>query len=420
MAIFHMNFKIVKRSEGKSSVAKVAYHNRAKIEDTRTGQTYDYSRRTDLAMHTILAPASAPAELVADSGTLWNTIEHLEKRKDAQLCRSFDISLHNELSEQENIDLFLAFAQKSFVEKGMVADLAFHRGTNGDNFHVHGALSLRSIDKNGFGKKVREWNEHTLVEEWRQEWARMSNQALKSAGHISRIDNRSLKAQHLEALAFAEEATDPNHKAALVATAIELDREPMQRISAKSWHTTKSQDQRALDRLKRDQALLEAAEFYHEHRPAPVAPAVAPVVKAEIQNKIKSEPKKPAPAKPAKPVASRSKTRVKKSPKKDPFWNKFGNFLKTRLKSATYAVKKALNNSNKNNDLDDYDDPMESMANFLDQNPAIAKSAPKHSYTSRSDDFDRKPSKDLTNEPEIALNRSNEPDPGYTPRKLKR
>ncbi|HCI8886913.1 MobA/MobL family protein [Klebsiella michiganensis] len=401
-------------------MAKVAYHNRAKIEDTRTGQTYDYSRRTDLALHKILSPASAPAELVADSGTLWNTIEHLEKRKDAQLCRSFDISLHNELSEQENIDLFLAFAQKSFVEKGMVADLAFHRGTNGDNFHVHGALSLRSIDKNGFGKKVREWNEHTLVEEWRQEWARMSNQALKSAGHISRIDNRSLKAQHLEALAFAEAATDPNHKAALVATAIELDREPMKRISAKSWHTTKSQDQRALDRLKRDQSLLEAAEFYHEHRPAPVAPAVAPVVKAEIQNKIKSEPKKPAPAKPAKPVASRSKTRVKKSPKKDPFWNKFGNFLKTRLKSATYAVKKALNNSSKNNDLDDYDDPMESMANFLDQNPAIAKSAPKHSYTSRSDDFDRKPSKDLTNEPEIALNRSNEPDPGYTPRKLKR
>ena len=47
MAIFHLDFKIVKRSEGRSSVAKAAYHARTRITDERTGDTYDYSRRTD-------------------------------------------------------------------------------------------------------------------------------------------------------------------------------------------------------------------------------------------------------------------------------------------------------------------------------------------------------------------------------------
>ncbi|EAO6732423.1 molybdopterin-guanine dinucleotide biosynthesis protein MobA, partial [Salmonella enterica] len=47
MAIFHLDFKIVKRSEGRSSVAKAAYHARCRITDERTGDTYDYSHLFD-------------------------------------------------------------------------------------------------------------------------------------------------------------------------------------------------------------------------------------------------------------------------------------------------------------------------------------------------------------------------------------
>lgn len=400
-----MNFKIVKRSDGKSSVAKVAYHNRARLEDTRTGQVYDYSHRQDLAFHTILAPASAPAELVADSGTLWSHIENLEKRKDSQVCRSFDISLHNELTEQENIDLFLSFAKKSFIDKGMIADLAFHRGTNGDNFHVHGALSLREISASGFGKKNRDWNEHSLVEEWRKDWASMSNQALKAAGHKVRIDNRSLKAQQQEAIRKAEATTDPEVKARLVARAVRLDRAPMTRISAKSWHTNKSKELRKDETKTRDLQMVEARQFLKDFKT--IEPAQV-------------EPEKIAPVEPQKPNVTRSKTRVKKSPKKDLFWNKFKKKLKSRWKSATYIIKNAFNNSNKNNDLDDYDDPMESMAGFLDKNPDIARTPSESSYKPHSEDLDRKPSKDLTNEPEPAHNHSYQPDPEYKPRKLKR
>ncbi|ART17126.1 hypothetical protein EC95JB1_01055 [Escherichia coli] len=54
MAIFHLDFKIVKRSEGMTSVAKAAYHARTRITDDRIGETYDFSHRTDLHGHIIL------------------------------------------------------------------------------------------------------------------------------------------------------------------------------------------------------------------------------------------------------------------------------------------------------------------------------------------------------------------------------
>nr|MBS0057121.1 MobA/MobL family protein [Yersinia sp. Marseille-Q3913] len=67
MAIFHLEFKIVKRSEGMSSCRKAAYHARCKITDNRTGNTYDFSHRIDLFHHQILAPVSAPAHIIESS-----------------------------------------------------------------------------------------------------------------------------------------------------------------------------------------------------------------------------------------------------------------------------------------------------------------------------------------------------------------
>ena len=55
MAIFHLDFKIVKRSEGMTSVAKAAYHARTRITDDRIGETFDFSHRTDLHGHILLA-----------------------------------------------------------------------------------------------------------------------------------------------------------------------------------------------------------------------------------------------------------------------------------------------------------------------------------------------------------------------------
>ncbi|PHQ08608.1 hypothetical protein CKQ87_28230, partial [Klebsiella pneumoniae] len=87
MATFHISFKKLRRSEGKSSVYLSAYQNREKTKDNRTGATWDYSKKEGFFGSAILSPAGTPAELVKDSGTLWNAVEAGEKRKDAELCR---------------------------------------------------------------------------------------------------------------------------------------------------------------------------------------------------------------------------------------------------------------------------------------------------------------------------------------------
>ena len=72
MAIFHLDFKIVKRSEGMTSVAKAAYHARTRITDYRICETFDISHITDLHGHIILAPDYTPAHIIESSSALLN------------------------------------------------------------------------------------------------------------------------------------------------------------------------------------------------------------------------------------------------------------------------------------------------------------------------------------------------------------
>ncbi|WP_254892144.1 MobA/MobL family protein, partial [Salmonella enterica] len=120
MAIFHLDFKIVKRSEGRSSVAKAAYHARTRITDERTGDTYDYSRRTDLYGHVILAPVNAPQYIVKNSTALWNEVERVERQQNGQTARYFDVAIPTELNNDDKKKLVLEYCQKNFVDKGMM------------------------------------------------------------------------------------------------------------------------------------------------------------------------------------------------------------------------------------------------------------------------------------------------------------
>lgn len=149
MAIFHLDFKIVKRSEGRSSVAKAAYHARTRITDERTGDTYDYSRRTDLYGHFILAPVNAPEHIIKDSTALWNEVERVERQQNGQTSRYFDVAIPTELNNDDKKKLVLEYCQKNFVDKGMIADIAFH-DLDSDNPHAHVMLTLKTIGPEGF------------------------------------------------------------------------------------------------------------------------------------------------------------------------------------------------------------------------------------------------------------------------------
>lgn len=261
MAIFHLEFKIVKRSEGMSSCRKAAYHARCRITDDRTGNTYDFSHRTDLFHHQILAPVAAPAHIVESSTTLWNEVERVERQKDGQTARYFDVAIPCELSNEDKIKLVAEYCQKNFVDKGMIADIAFH-DLDGQNPHAHVMLTLKPITADGFGKKERSWNDKKNVILWREAWSALANRYLEASGVSERIDHRSLEAQHNEALEHAAITLDAEEKALWLAKATATSRPAMQRVHRAKWNSKQVQEKRAAEQAVRDEMKQEAQATY--------------------------------------------------------------------------------------------------------------------------------------------------------------
>ncbi|EPN8812863.1 MobQ family relaxase [Yersinia enterocolitica] len=262
MAIFHLDFKIVKRSEGMSSCSKAAYHNRSRITDDRTGNTYDFSHRTDLSHHQILAPVSAPSHIIESSTSLWNEVERVERQKDGQTARYFDVAIPCELNNEEKIKLVVEYCQKNFVDKGMIADIAFH-DLDGKNPHAHVMLTLKPITAAGFTKKERSWNDKKNVILWREAWSDLTNNYLEASGESERIDHRSIDAQHSEALENAAIILDVEEKALWLAKATLTSRPPMQRIHRAKWNSEEAQEQRAAEQAVRDEIKQEALTTYN-------------------------------------------------------------------------------------------------------------------------------------------------------------
>ncbi|MEG3128450.1 MobQ family relaxase [Pantoea cypripedii] len=262
MAIFHLEFKIVKRSEGMSSCRKAAYHARCRITDDRTGNTYDFSHRTDLFHHQILAPVSAPAHIIESSTTLWNEVEKVERQKDGQTARYFDVAIPCELSNEDKIKLVVEYCQKNFVDKGMIADIAFH-DLNGGNPHAHVMLTLKPITADGFGKKERSWNDKKNVILWRESWSTLTNRYLEAAGTEERIDHRSIDTQYNEALENAAITLDVEEKALWLAKATLTSRPPMQRVHRAKWNNKHVQENRAAEQAVRDEMKQEAQVTYN-------------------------------------------------------------------------------------------------------------------------------------------------------------
>ncbi|WP_437891784.1 MobA/MobL family protein [Phytobacter sp. V91] len=224
---------------------------------------YDYSYRSDLFHHCILGPEHTPLNVVENSAVLWNEIEKIEKRKDVQLSRYFDIAIPVELDNDAKIALVKNYCKRNFVSKGMIADISFH-DLDGHNPHAHVMLTLREITPQGFGNKNRSWNEHSLMDEWRASWARMSNRALERTGSANRMDHRSLSAQREEAIALAKAAQETGRQDIAneqLAKAVELNRPAMTRINRHSWHTKRAKALRAAEQAQAAQTKQAANDF---------------------------------------------------------------------------------------------------------------------------------------------------------------
>lgn len=196
MAIYHFSAQIISRKQGRSSVASASYRAGEKLHDERTDLTFDYTKKRGIEHKEILAPSNSP-EWISDRQKLWNEVEKVEKRSDAQLSREINIALPRELNLENQIKLTKEFVNDNFVNKGMVADISIH-STKSDNPHAHIMLTLRELDEDGFGKKNREWNKKDLLEQWRESWAEYANRALEKENINERIDHRTLEAQGIE------------------------------------------------------------------------------------------------------------------------------------------------------------------------------------------------------------------------------
>lgn len=237
MAIYHLSAKIVGRSSGRSSVAAAAYRSASRLHDDRTGQDHDYTRKGGVVHSEILAPSNAP-EWMSDRAALWNAVEQVEKRRDAQLAREIEVALPRELDRNTRTSMVRQFIQKEFVDAGMIADLSVHEERardGGEQPHAHIMLTTRELMGEGFGPKNRDWNATDRLEGWRERWAEHVNAELELKGHEVRIDHRTLEAQRDEASHHAAQARQAGdgHKADRHDRQAEiLDREPEPKLGA--------------------------------------------------------------------------------------------------------------------------------------------------------------------------------------------
>ena len=237
---------MISRSQGRSATAAIAYRVAERIEDRRTGLTFDYAARGGVDHTEILAPDHAP-DWVMDRSELWNRVEESETRKNSQVAREVRVALPAELTHEARVALVREFAQEQFVDRGMVADIALHApGRAGDerNHHAHILLTTReiaaegSVPGGGFTTKNRDWNKVEVLEGWREAWARDSNAALERAGIEDRVDHRTLVAQRDEALELARAARERGDEGAELAQtvrAVSLDRPPLPQLSPGAW-----------------------------------------------------------------------------------------------------------------------------------------------------------------------------------------
>lgn len=201
MAIYHFSVKTISRSAGRSAVACSAYRSGEKLIDERQGKEQDYTRKTGVEFTKIYAPENTHPELL-DRNHLWNTVEKVERRKDANLAREFEIAFPHELNAEQRQALLNELCEELVKRHSVIVDAAIHAphtqsGSDERNYHAHIMFTGRQIDleTGDFAqKRNRDFNKENssqTVNQWRATFANMTNEHLARAGYASKIDHRS-------------------------------------------------------------------------------------------------------------------------------------------------------------------------------------------------------------------------------------
>jgi Ti-type conjugative transfer relaxase TraA len=232
------------------------------LHDERLDKTHDFTSKNDVLEKEILLPDGAP-EWMKDREALWNAVEKKENRKDAQSAREINIALPKELNKKQNWELARDFVNQEFVSKGMVADLTFHAGGSKEESqpHIHIMLTMREVNEEGFGQKVRSWNDKELLKSWREHWGERCNVELARHGFDIQIDHRSLDAQGID--------LEPQSKIGAKSAQIKMARlVEHQELAERNGERLKANPEIALEAITRQQSTFthqDLARFVNRH-----------------------------------------------------------------------------------------------------------------------------------------------------------
>lgn len=200
MSIYHLSVKAISRGDGRSAVACAAYRSGEKLTCDYYDKTQDYTKKSGVEFTNIYAPPNTNPDLL-DRQTLWNTVEKVERRKDAVLAREFEIAFPSELNAEQRKQLLDELCQKLVEKYGVVVDAAIHAphtesGSDARNYHAHIMFTTRAINENGefAAKKYRDFSRDNGTEtvcDWRADFADLCNKHLEQAGFDERVDHRS-------------------------------------------------------------------------------------------------------------------------------------------------------------------------------------------------------------------------------------
>lgn len=203
MALYHFSVKAISRADGRSVVACAAYRSGEKLDCEFYGKVQDYTRKSGVEFTNIYAPENTKEKLL-DRQNLWNSVEKVERKKNAVLAREFEIAFPNELNAQQRKKMLDELCQNLVKKHGVIVDAAIHAphtdgGSDERNYHAHIMFTTRAIDpQNGefSAKKYRDFSRDSgtkTVCHWRESFADLTNKHLEKAGYDVRVDHRSYK-----------------------------------------------------------------------------------------------------------------------------------------------------------------------------------------------------------------------------------
>jgi hypothetical protein len=198
VAILYMRTNTIRRSAGRTAIAAAAYRAAVALDDPRTGERHDYTRKRGVA-------ATGLAGWRGTRGDLWAAAEAAERRRDGVPAREVVVAIPHELPADRAAALLRGWAEWISARHGCAADWSLHLPSReGDRRNVHGHLLMTTRRSDGarLTEKARELDDRKAggrhLRAWRAEWAKRARAALAEIGIAADLDPRPYAEQARE------------------------------------------------------------------------------------------------------------------------------------------------------------------------------------------------------------------------------